>query len=276
MTRRLRRPAAPPDPHSTDARRREPSTPDAGAASHRRGPTIREQVVVVDRRWCRPTPRYSTYGSPSDAVTVIVAGCGARRVGEHRDRDQRVLDERLGQAPPGRPPRAAGPGRARPAPAHRRPRARARRARPSRRARATAAPLRPSSLAHAARTTAGGHSLASRSRTASRKASWSSVNAKRIGESLLPRAGRARARRRRCAGSRWCRRRSGPTARTGSPSSTRPVDGVERRRARRAEQLERGLVQAHVELGPEDLGEARLGRPARSPLDDAGDGARSV
>src|SRR5688572_21402457 len=47
------------------------------------------------------------------------------------------------------------------------------------------APCESGPSGHAARTTSGGHSLASRSRTASRKASWSSVNANRI--VLLPR-----------------------------------------------------------------------------------------
>ena len=112
--------------------------------------------------------------------------------------------------------------------ARRAPRARRRRARPSRPAPST--PRRPVGVGPSPRPASagvvavgprgahdlGGHSLASRSRTASRNASWSSVKANRIGD-LLPRAGRARARRRCCAGSRSCRRRSGPTSENCQP-----------------------------------------------------------
>ena len=87
---------------------------------------------------------------------------------------------------------------------------------------------RPVSFVHAARTCAGVHSLSSSSRTASRNASWSSVNAKRM---VSASAFRGRAPRSRCAGSRSCPRRSGPRARTRSPSSTRRC---RRRAARRA------------------------------------------
>ena len=69
---------------------------------------------------------------------------------------------------------------------------------------------RPTAPPHAARTASGGHRSASSARTASRNVDLV-VGAVRIAcQAVTSAGGRARARRRCCAGSRWCRRRSGP------------------------------------------------------------------
>ncbi len=162
-------------------------------------------------------------------------------------------------APHVRSLRAAAPGRARRVPGRRAPRAPVRRTRRAPRACSTA-PRRDRSRSPTARAPLRACTPSFRkSRTVLWSSSWSSLNAKRIRSSS---AGRGCARRSRCAGSRWCRRRSGPRARTGSRRASR------RRRcaagasgsssAAVAEDAQRGLVHAHVELGPEDLVEARL------------------
>ena len=71
----------------------------------------------------------------------------------------------------------------------------------------------------------------------------------RVATPLTPSADRARARRRRCAAPRWCPRRSARRARTRSRRATRVVAVV----ARSPEQRQRRLVDAHVELRPEQL-----------------------
>ena len=121
---------------------------------------------------------------------------------------------------------------------------------------------------HAARTTSGGHSLARRSRTASRKASWSSVKANRIGATSS--GGRGRARRRCCAGSRWCRRRSGRTGRTASPCVHGPsssASGPSRSRAISCSSTSSSDHQSFTRL---------VSAPAGRPSARAGDGLQRL
>ena len=117
----------------------------------------------------------------------------------------------------------------------------------------------PAGASHAARTTAGVASLASSSRTASRNATWSSVSANLIGGAP------GRARRRCCAGSRWCRRRSGRTGRTASPCSTAPsssASGPSRSRAISCSSTSSSVHQSLVRLAS-----APGLAPARQPRD---------
>ena len=215
-----------------------------------------------------PMPSLAAVARPASQARRIAGRRGQQRRGDRR------RSRRTGRAArPGPSPPAAAPGRARSARARRRPRARAT---PSTPISASAvphaadrAPRRPApSRPTAARTTAGGHSFVEQ--VAHGVAERELVVGEREAHAAATSsAGRGRARRRRCAGSRWCRRRSDPTARTASPSSTGPSTlGLG------AEQVERRLVQLDVELGPAELHQARLG--ARRPaLDDAGDRLRA-
>ena len=189
-------------------RDRPPSRPPRRVTLGRRraGAARRHDAAAGGRR----RAAHGTSGPPRSAVMVDARSRSVRRRRERHGRRPR-LHERLGQRGVARPPRDEHEVElveAEPAVA---PRARARRARPSRPAR----PHRcgrgrsaPSPRRRGRRRA--GTPWSRRSRTASRNASWSSVKAKRV----ISAAGRARARRPCCAGSRSCRRRSGPTART--------------------------------------------------------------
>ena len=195
----------------------------------------------VDGPGARPRRRSTT--------TSRVAGAQQQPVGVGRARDERAAQVGghhagagdRGAAPPpspsprsgagarrGPPPRGSARGTSRRARARRRPRARGATSTPmASRLSHTPRSSSPGGASQAARTTAGVASLASSSRTASRNATWSSDSANLIAGAP------GRARRRCSAGSRWCRRRSGRTARTASPCSTVP-------RARRRGRAGRG------------------------------------
>ena len=125
----------------------------------------------------------------------------------------------------------------------------------------------PSGDAHASRRRRPGvHSFSAKARSWARNSSWCSSKAKCTASprALSPGAARARARPPRCAGSRWCRRRSGPARAKRKPSSHgggRPSSPSIS--ASRAEQVEGGAVDGEVGLGPEQLVHRRLGARRR-------------
>ena len=138
-----------------------------------------------------------------------------------------------GGARPARPPPARGRGTARPGPARRGPRGRAWPGTPISSSRSqTPAVERPGGAVPRGPHRVGRALLVQQ--VADRVAEGELVVGEGEAHASTPSAGRARARRRCCAGSRWCPRRSAPTARTASPSSTGPSTS-----AAGAEQLER-------------------------------------
>ena len=142
--------------------------------------------------------RPASSGAATDRLDERAGHAGAARLLERGDEDELV------EAEPAVGLRDEQPGERR-----------ARRAPPTARRRGGVA------AGQAPRTTAGVQAPASTSRRPSRSVA-SVVGAVRSARPLLPGRGRAGARRRCCAAPRWCRRRSGRTARTGSPCSTGP------------------------------------------------------
>ena len=162
---------------------------------------------------------------------------------------------------PALPPRGGRPGRRRPGRAHRRPRGPRGRARPARPGRpsgwrtARPGPARRPTRRHAALR------RCTRRRARCARPGAARPVVRRIRSPwvvAVSGAGRAAARPPRCAGSRWSRRRSGRPARRGSRRAIRPGTASQQL-GLGAEQVERGGVDGHVRLGPEDLVGAGLG-----------------